>query len=289
MLTESDLVEIMGYYHAGDNSKLLDAFQRFDLHDWVTECNEWKRKHAQEFSDFLQHVISILPSEYTSMGDVLTLCENYTRALAYLPAAPDCAAQTIVKFWNRKRLAEEESMVIYFSLLMKKLDSACIAENTQNAVDIADRINEKHQWRLIVLPHIEEVKECFRADDDVKLLHAFQRFSMLDNWPSGFYGWGEENAEEFSAFTQRIIPLLPPSTPVDVVLALCENYLLELTYLPHAIDISVKLFVDFWNRKRAAEDREAIEFLSALLAHPDGDHAAEIAQSAVDIGDKLNG
>ena len=289
MLTESDLVEIMGYYHAGDNSKLLDAFQRFDLHDWVTECNEWKRKHAQEFSDFLQHVISILPSEYTSMGDVLTLCENYTRALAYLPAAPDCAAQTIVKFWNRKRLAEEESMVIYFSLLMKKLDSACIAENTQNAVDIADRINEKHQWGLMVLPHINEVKECFRADDDVKLLHAFQRFSMLDNWPSGFYGWGEENAEEFSAFTQRIIPLLPPSTPVDVVLALCENYLLELTYLPHAIDISVKLFVDFWNRKRAAEDREAIELLSALLAHPDGDHAAEIAQSAVDIGDKLNG
>ena len=289
MLTESDLVEIMGYYHAGDNSKLLDAFQRFDLHDWVTECNEWKRKHAQEFSDFLQHVISILPSEYTSMGDVLTLCENYTRALAYLPAAPDCAAQTIVKFWNRKRLAEEESMVIYFSLLMRKLDSACIAENTQNAVDIADRINEKHQWGLMVLPHINEVKECFRADDDVKLLHAFQRFSMLDNWPSGFYGWGEENAEEFSAFTQRIIPLLPPSTPVDVVLALCENYLLELTYLPHAIDISVKLFVDFWNRKRAAEDREAIEFLSALLAHPDGDHAAEIAQSAVDIGDKLNG
>lgn len=289
MLTESDLVEIMGYYHAGDNSKLLDAFQRFDLHDWVTECNEWKRKHAQEFSDFLQHVISILPSEYTSMGDVLTLCENYTRALAYLPAAPDCAAQTIVKFWNRKRLAEEESMVIYFSLLMKKLDSACIAENTKNAVDIADRINEKHQWGLMVLPHINEVKECFRADDDVKLLHAFQRFSMLDNWPSGFYGWGEENAEEFSAFTQRIIPLLPPSTPVDVVLALCENYLLELTYLPHAIDISVKLFVDFWNRKRAAEDREAIEFLSALLAHPDGDHAAEIVQSAVDIGDKLNG
>ena len=44
-------------------------------------------------------------------------------------------------------------------------------------------------------------------------------------------------------------------------------------YLPHAIDISVKLFVDFWNRKRAVEDREAIEFLSALLAHPDGDHA----------------
>ena len=289
MLTESDLVEIRGYYHAGDNSKLLDAFQRFDLHDWVTECNEWKRKHAQEFSDFLQHVISILPSEYTSMGDVLTLCENYTRALAYLPAAPDCAAQTIVKFWNRKRLAEEESMVIYFSLLMRKLDSACIAENTQNAVDIEYRINEKHQLGLMVLPHINEVKECFRADDDVKLLHAFQRFSMLDNWPSGFYGWGEENAEEFSAFTQRIIPLLPPSTPVDVVLALCENYLLELTYLPHAIDISVKLFVDFWNRKRAAEDREAIEFLSALSVHPDGDHAAEIAQSAVDIGDKLNG
>ena len=180
-------------------------------------------------------------------------------------------------------------MVIYFSLLMRKLDSACIAENTKNAVDIADRINEKHQWRLIVLPHIEEVKECFRAGDDAKLLDAFQRLIALGDWYGSFYEWSEENAEECSAFVQRIIPLLPPSTPMDVVLALCENYLLELTYLPHAIDISVKLLVDFWNRKRAAEDREAIELLSALLAHPDGDHAAEIAQSAVGIGDKLNG
>lgn len=48
--------------------------------------------------------------------------------------------------------------------------------------------------------------------------------------------------------------------------------------LPHAIDISVKLFVDFWNRKRAAEDREAIEFLSALLAHPQGKHVRETIQ-----------
>ena len=180
-------------------------------------------------------------------------------------------------------------MVIYFSLLMRKLDSACIAENTKNAVDIADRINEKHQWRLIVLPHIEEVKECFRAGDDAKLIEAFQRLIALGDWYGSYYGWSEENAEECSAFVQRIIPLLPPSTPMDVVLALCENYLLELTYLPHAIDISVKLLVDFWNRKRAVEDREAIELLSAFLAHPDGDHAAEIVQSAVGIGDKLNG
>ena len=145
------------------------------------------------------------------------------------------------------------------------------------------------QEKPVKLPDITELKECFRAGDDAKLLEAFQHLITLKHWFSSIYEWGEENAEECSAFVQRIIPLLPPSTPMDVVLALCENYLLELTYLPHAIDISVKLLVDFWNRKRAAEDREAIELLSALLAHPDGDHAAEIAQSAVDIGDKLNG
>ena len=141
----------------------------------------------------------------------------------------------------------------------------------------------------VKLPDITELKECFRAGDDAKLLEAFQHLITLKHWFSSFYEWGEENAEECSAFVQRIIPLLPPSTPMDVVLGLCDNYLLELVYLSHAIDISVKLLVDFWNRKRAAEDREAIEFLSALLAYPDGDHAAEIAQSAVDIGDKLNG
>ena len=108
MLTEADMIGAINYYRAGDDDKLLELFQRFDFYDWETpECNEWKKHHAQEFSDFIQYVISRLSSEYTSMGDVLTLCENYTCALVYLPAAPDCVAQTIVKFWNRKCLAEE--------------------------------------------------------------------------------------------------------------------------------------------------------------------------------------
>jgi len=248
MLTESDLVEIMECHHAGDDAKLLELFQRFDPHDWAIECNEWKENHVQEFSDFLQHVISILPPESTSIVDVLTLCENYAQSLADLPTASILAVQTVVEFWNRKQATEE---------------------------DIAG--------------YLAQLKECFRAGDDAKLLEAFQRLTTLKDWFSSIYEWGEENAEECSAFVQRIIPLLPPSTPMDVVLGLCDNYLLELVYLSHAIDISVKLLVDFWNRKRAAEDREAIEFLSALLAYPDGDHAAEIAQSAVDIGDKLNG
>ena len=127
-------------------------------------------------------------------------------------------------------------------------------------------------------PDITEVKECFRASDDAKLLDAFQRFIASDKWPTSCHKWGEENAEEFSAFIQHIISLLPPSTPVEVVSALCGNYFLGLTYLPHAIDISATAFVDFWNRKRAAEDREAIEFLSALLAHPKGEYVRETLQ-----------
>ena len=39
MMTESDLVEIMEYHRAGDDAKLLELFQRFDPHDWATECN----------------------------------------------------------------------------------------------------------------------------------------------------------------------------------------------------------------------------------------------------------
>ena len=57
MLTEGDMIEAMGYYRAGDDAKLLELFQRFDPRDWVIECNEWKENHAQEFSNFLQHVI----------------------------------------------------------------------------------------------------------------------------------------------------------------------------------------------------------------------------------------
>ena len=45
-------------------------------------------------------------------------------------------------------------------------------------------------------PDITEVKECFRAGDDAKLLDAFQRFIASDKWLTGCYKWGEENAEE---------------------------------------------------------------------------------------------
>ena len=296
MLTEADLIEAMGYYHAGDDAKLLDAFQRFDFHDWATECDEWKECHTQEFSDFLQHVISILPPESTSILDVLTLCENYAQSLADLPTASILAVQTVVEFWNRKQ-ATEEGIAGYLALLIKTPDGhQHVTEIAPDVLAVVDKLNDTDylmqafcgRKKPVKLPDITELKECFRAGDDAKLLEAFQRLIALDDWYSSFYEWGEENAEECSAFVQRIIPLLPPAMPMDVVLALCDNYLLELTYLPHAIDISVKLLVDFWNRKRAAEDREAIEFLSALLAHPDADHAAEIAQSAVGIGDKLN-
>ena len=286
MLTEADLIEAMGYYHAGDDAKLLDAFQRFDFRDWATECNEWKENHAQEFSDFLQHVISILPPESTPILDVLTLCENYAQSLADLPMSSVLAVQAVVEFWNRKQ-AMEEGISGYLALLIKTPDGhQHVTEIAPDVLAVVDKLNDTDylmqafcgRKKPVKLPDITEVKECFRAGDDAKLLEAFHHLITLKDWFSSIYEWGEENAEECSAFVQRIIPLLPPATPMDVVLALCDNYLLELTYLPHAIDISVKLLVDFWNRKRAAEDREAIEFLSALLAHPQGKHVRETIQ-----------
>ena len=279
MLTEAGMIEAMGYYRAGDDAKLLDAFQRFEPYNWATECNEWKACHAQEFSDFLQHVISILPPESTSILDVLTLCENYARPSGSPLIDIDLAIQTIVGFWNRQSTMEEEDFVVqYLTLLMMHSNNDHVAELVRDAVGIADRVMVKHSQDLMAVSYVKEIQECFRAGDDAKLLEAFQRLIDFDDRYGSFYEWSDENAEECSAFIQRIIPLLPPSTPVEVVSALCGNYFLGLTYLPHAIDISVKLFVDFWNRKRAAEDREAIEFLSALFAHPKGKHVRETLQ-----------
>ena len=280
MLTEAGMIEAMGYYRAGDDAKLLELFQRFNPHDWVTECNEWKENHAEEFSDFLQHVISILPPESTSILDVLTLCENYTCPSGSPLIDIDLAIQTIVGFWNRQSTMEEEDFIVQcLTLLMMHSDNDHVAELVRDAVGIADRVMVKHSRDLMVVSHVKEIQECFRAGDDVKLLEAFQRLIDFDDRYGSFYEWSDENAEECSAFIQHIISLLPPSTPVEVVSALCGNYFLGLTYLPHAIDISATAFVDFWNRKRAAEDREAIEFLSALLAHPKGKHVRETIQT----------
>ena len=280
MLTEADMIEAMGHYRAGDDAKLLDVFQRFEPYNWSTECDEWKECHPQEFSDFLQHVISILPPESTSILDVLTLCENYARPSGSPLIDIDLAIQTIVGFWNRQSTMEEEDFVVqYLTLLMMHSDNDHVAELVRDAVGIADRVMAKHNRDLMAASHIKEIQECFRAGDDVKLLEAFQRLIDFDDRYGSFYEWSDENAEECSAFIQHIISLLPPSTPVEVVSALCGNYFLGLTYLPHAIDISATAFVDFWNRKRAAEDREAIEFLSALLAHPKGKHVRETIQT----------
>ena len=279
MLTEADLVEIMECHRAGDDAKLLELFQRFDPHDWVTECNEWKENHAEEFSDFLQHVISILPPESTSILDVLILCENYTCPSGSPLIDIDLAIQTIVGFWNRQSTMEEEDFVVQcLTLLMMHSDNDHVAELVRDAVGIADRVMAKHSQDLMAVSYVKEIQECFRAGDDAKLLEAFQRLIDFDDRYGSFYEWSDENAEECSAFIQHIVSLLPPSTPVEVVSALCGNYFLGLTYLPHAIDISATAFVDFWNRKRAAEDREAIEFLSALLAHPKGKHVRETLQ-----------
>ena len=136
-------------------------------------------------------------------------------------------------------------------------------------------------------PDITEVKECFRAGDDAKLLDAFQRFIASDKWPTSCHSWGEENAEEFSAFIQHIVPLLPVSTPVDVVGELCRNYMLGLVQVPQSIDIAAKVFIDFWNRKRAAEDESALRILSAFLNHPDGRHVVETVRNAVGLADQL--
>ena len=134
---------------------------------------------------------------------------------------------------------------------------------------------------------ITEVKECFRAGDDAKLLDVFQRFIASNEWSTSCHKWGEENAEEFSAFIQHIVPLLPVSTPVDVVGELCRNYMLSLVRVPQSIDIAAKIFVDFWNRKRAEEDSDAVDFFSIMLIHPDGDYVAETARNAVGLADQL--
>ena len=245
MLTEAGMIEAMGYYRAGDDTKLLELFQRFDPHDWAIECNEWKENHAQEFSDFLQHVISILPPESTSILDVLTLCENYAQPLADLPMSSILAVQAVVEFWNRKQ-ATEEDIAGYLTLLIKTPDGhQHVTEIAPDVLAVVDKLNDTDylmqafcgRKKPVKLPDITELKECSRAGDDAKFLEAFQHLITLKHWFSSIYEWSEENAEECSAFVQRIVPLLPPSTPMDVVLALCENYLLELTYLPHAIDI----------------------------------------------------
>lgn len=84
------------------------------------------------------------------------------------------------------------------------------------------------------------------------------------------------------------MPLLPVSTPVDVVGELCRNYMLGLAQVPQSIDITAKVFVDFWNRKRAEEDDNAVSFLSVMLTHPDGDYVAETARNAVGLAARLD-
>ena len=84
--------------------------------------------------------MAILPTTSTPMINVLALCDNYIDLLAHVPAAPDLAIQMIVDFWNRKRAAEEEDVASYLALLIKHPDGKCVAEITQGAIGIANKL-----------------------------------------------------------------------------------------------------------------------------------------------------
>jgi len=149
-MIESDMVELMRYYHAGDDEKLLEVFHRFSYDEWSSNCYEWEYQHAQEYSDFLQHLIPLLPTS-TPLKVVLSLCESYLSSIIHIPNSVDLAANALVNFWNRKRSSEDEPMLRILFAFRNHPDGEHVTETIQKATgDLARRLDAEDFRRIIL-------------------------------------------------------------------------------------------------------------------------------------------
>lgn len=107
-LTGVHLVEIIKRMQAGDTDFVLQEFAKYSGKDLLSTGYEWKEENPQEYSDFLQQLMLIIPTD-TPLSKVFTILSDYLLAIVHLPpAAPDLAVQAALTFLARREEAEGE-------------------------------------------------------------------------------------------------------------------------------------------------------------------------------------
>lgn len=135
-MEESDFTAAVAAFNEGRDDDLIALFTRFPARDWLRDCYDWKSDHAEEFSEVIQHLSVILPTESTSHEDFFIFCENYIGPLVWIPDSIDLAAQAAVTYWNRNPSDDSQPLLDLLDLLRRHPDGARLEEIAATAINL---------------------------------------------------------------------------------------------------------------------------------------------------------
>lgn len=100
-MEDTDFAAITAAVKDGRDDDTVALYTSFPALDWLRDGYDWKSDHAEEFSEVIQRLSVMLPTEGTSHEDFFILCKNYILPLVWIPDSIDLAAQAAVTYWNR--------------------------------------------------------------------------------------------------------------------------------------------------------------------------------------------
>lgn len=135
-MIEADLVAMIEAVKRENYDEAIERFHQHSAEEWNNDLYDWKSDHAQEFSDFIQKIVEVLPAT-ASLERVIALSANYLLSICHLSMdTADLAAKTVVTYWNRHQEGDPKMVREYLDDLREHPDTEEIEQIAASAKNI---------------------------------------------------------------------------------------------------------------------------------------------------------
>lgn len=135
-MRDSDFAAAVAAVQEGRDDDAIALFGSFPAIDWLRDGYDWKCDHAEEFSEVIQRLSIILPTDMLSIDDFAALSENYILALVHIPNSIDLAAEAAVTYWNRNPVGDPQPLRDLITLLRDHPDGERVDEIAATAIGL---------------------------------------------------------------------------------------------------------------------------------------------------------
>lgn len=135
-MRESDFAAASAAATSRRDDDLVALYKSFPAIEWLRDCYDWKSDHAEEFSECIQRLCIILPTEGTSFEDFALITENYIGPMVHIPDSINLAAKAAVTFWNRNPTGDPQPLRDLLTLLESHPDGDRVKEIAATAISV---------------------------------------------------------------------------------------------------------------------------------------------------------
>ena len=135
-MQDSDFAAAVAAVQEERDDDAIALFGSFPPLDWLRDGYDWKCDHAEEFSEVIQRLSIILPTDMLTIDDFAALAENYILALVHIPNSIDLAAEAAVAFWNRIPVGDPQPLRDLLTLLRDHPDGERVDEIAATAIGL---------------------------------------------------------------------------------------------------------------------------------------------------------